>query len=206
MEGADDSDYDSDDEEETIKRKMELVKSQSIGFDPTSIFEKRIQRQLEDDDALNDDDEYGGYDNDGEFGTGFDSMHSNNLNEDGFLIAGRQAGVDVVKEMKSICMDHDITSPIENLRIELNSFKFSQNATFGDCVTGATLAIFDRLNLTADVSGAKLISSFKAELEHWGERLETLCHTTEEEKSVIAAVETAATGGGVLGEVLSRQP
>ena len=115
-------------------------------------------------------------------------------------------GVNVVKEMKSICMEHNISSPIENLRIELNSFKFSQNATFGECVTGAILAIFDRLDLTAETTAAKLIALFKAELAHWGELLEKLCHTMEEEKSVIIAAETAATGGGVVGDLLSKQP
>jgi len=211
----DDSDYDSDDEEEMLKKRaVAVVQAQSIGFDPTDVLQKRMQRQL-DDDVLNEDEfcaEGMGSEDSYRFGSGSfdgsDNHHalSSNLNEDGFLITGRQAGVDVVKEMKSICLDHDTSSPIENLRIELNSFKFSQNATFGECVTGAILAIFERLKLTSDTSPAKLITSFKAELKHWGELLEKLCHTVEEEKSVIIAVETAATGGGVIGDIVGKEP
>jgi translation initiation factor eIF-2B subunit epsilon len=50
------------------------------------------------------------------------------------------------------------------------------------------------------------VSTFKAELNHWGELLEKLCHSVEEEKSVITALEIAATSGGIIGEVLSREP
>jgi translation initiation factor eIF-2B subunit epsilon len=202
----DDSDFDSDDEEEAAKKSRQLVRTQSIGFDPTSLLHNRMQRQIEDD-CLSDeeheeDDDMDGSDRfDGGFGV---SQH--NLDEDGFLITGRQANVDVVKEMKLICLDHEVSSPIENLRIELNSFKFSQNASFGECVTGAMLAIFERLNMTSDFSAAKLVSTFKSELNHWGELLEKLCHTIEEEKSVIMAIETAATNGDATGEVLSREP
>lgn len=208
----DDSDFDSDDEEEAVKKAIKLVQTQSIGFDPTSLFHNRLQRQNEDD-CLSDDDheEDEGFDegNGNRFdggGDGYGGISHHNLDEDGFLITGRQAGVDVVKEMKLICLDHEISSPIENLRIELNSFKFSQNASFGECVTGAMLAIFERLKLTPDVSAAKLVSSFKTELDHWGQLLEKLCHTIEEEKSIIQAIEIAATGGGATGEVLSREP
>eukprot|EP00979_Chaetoceros_neogracilis_P008185 scaffold1810_cov216-Chaetoceros_neogracile.AAC.1 len=126
--------------------------------------------------------------------------------DDGSFIIGRQAGVDVVNVFKDICLEHDVNSDIGNLRIELNSFKFSQNASFGECVTGAMLAIFERLNMTSDISSGKLVSTFKAELNHWGELLEKLCHSVEEEKSVITALEIAATSGGIIGEVLSREP
>jgi translation initiation factor eIF-2B subunit epsilon len=112
----------------------------------------------------------------------------------------------VVNVFKDICLEHDVNSDIGNLRIELNSFKFSQNASFGECVTGAMLAIFERLNMTSDISSGKLVSTFKAELNHWGELLEKLCHSVEEEKSVITALEIAATSGGIIGEVLSREP
>lgn len=199
------SDFDSDDEEEATKKSKELVVTQSIGFDPTTLLHMRMQRQTQDDclsdEEDGDDEDLDASDN---FDDGFGSTNQN-LDEDGFLITGRQAGVDVIKELKLICLDHENSSPIENLRIELNSFKFSQNASFGECVTGAMLAIFERLNMTSDFTAAKLVSTFKSELSHWGELLEKLCFSIEEEKSVILAIETAATSGGTVGEVLSRE-
>lgn len=195
-------DFDSDDEEETSKRALDMVKMQSIGFDPANLFQKRMEQQLEadcvSDNEHEDENECGDEDDEG-FGLGDGP-------DDGSFIIGRQAGVDVVNVFKDICLEHDVNSDIGNLRIELNSFKFSQNASFGECVTGAMLAIFERLNMTSDISSGKLVSTFKAELNHWGELLEKLCHSVEEEKSVITALEIAATSGGIIGEVLSREP
>lgn len=202
----DDDEFDSDDESEAFEKTCDFVRAQSIGFDPTEVFKRRMQRQIDDDELsdheaeqelneLKDDDDYDQF-----------AVDQGNLDEDGFLIAGRQAGVDVVKELRNICLEHDLSSPIDNLRIELNSFKFSQNASFSDCITGVLLAIFDRLKLTNDISVAKLVSSFKAELKNWGELLKKFCHSVEEEKSIITAIETAASIDGPMGTVLSREP
>jgi translation initiation factor eIF-2B subunit epsilon len=201
----DDDEFDSDDESEAQRRACDFVRAQSIGYDPTEVFKRRMQRQL-DEDELSDheaenevnedrDDDYN------EFG-----VDQANLDEDGFLITGRQAGVDVVKELKNICLEHDVSSPIDNLRIELNSFKFSQNASFSDCITGAILAIFERLKLKEDISAAKLVTSFKGELKHWGELLKKFCHSVEEERSIISAIETAAMSEGTVGKILSKEP
>ncbi|GFH48683.1 translation initiation factor eif-2bgamma [Chaetoceros tenuissimus] len=197
-----DSDVDSDDEEDVEKRTKLIIEAQSIGFDPTSVFSQRKQSQLEEDgfsddeadDNKSEDDSEGGFKDDW------------NLDEDGTLITGRQEGVNVIEDLKNICLEHEVTTPIENLRIELNSYKFSQNASFGDCVTGAMLAIFERLDLKAGTGAAGLVTSFKAELKHWGELFEKLCHTVDEEKSLIKAIETAAISGGVVGDVLSKEP
>jgi len=196
----DEDEFDSDDEEESSKRALDMLKMESIGFNPANLFQKRMEQQLEADYVT--DDEYedeSASENDGGFGLGDGP-------DDGSFIIGRQAGVDVVNVFKDICLEHDVSSDIGNLRIELNSFKFSQNASFGECVTGAMLAIFERLNMTSDISAGKLVSTFKEELNHWGELLEKLCHSVEEEKSVITALEIAATSGGIIGEVLSREP
>jgi translation initiation factor eIF-2B subunit epsilon len=88
----------------------------------------------------------------------------------------------------------------------LNSFKFSQNASFSDCITGALLAIFERLKLKEDISATKLVTSFKGELKHWGELLKKFCHSVEEERSIISAIETAALSEGTVGKVLYREP
>jgi translation initiation factor eIF-2B subunit epsilon len=214
----DDSDYDMDDDDSKddgkgaiSKRIEERIKSQSIGYDATDLFRKRMEIQEEMDYFSDDGDSHGAngtlsenVDFDGGFGNSYISQ--NNLDEDGFLITGRQAGVDVVKEMKLICLDHDVSSPIDNLRIELNSFKFSQNATFGDCVSGAMLAVLERTNIVKDITSMKLVASFKNELKHWAELFRKLCHSIEEDKCVISAVESAACGGGIIGDVLTQEP
>ena len=203
--GGDDSDFDSDDEEEIAKRTSELVRTQSIGYDPTTLLHKRMQRQLEEDDLS--ESEYKMEDDDDSDTYGNDYENASDFSDDGDVhITGRQKGVDVVNEMKSFCMEHDESQSFDNLRMELTSFKFSQNAEFGDCVTGAVLAVFERLNITSDISATKLVSSFKNKLGIWGGMLESLCKGVEEEKSIILATERAATGEGVIGEVLSREP
>ena len=199
------NDYDGDDDDNEESKEwnaLEQMKSQSIGYDATPLLQKRMKRQLEADVLIDVD-----HDVDNEEDDDFNSnLAPSNLNEDGQLIYGRQADVDVVKELKLICLDYDFSSPIENLRIELNSFKFSQNATFSDCVSGAILAILERLELTDDISPMKLVASFKKELEAWEELLNKLCRGKEEEISIIKIVEKAATSGGAIGSVLSREP
>jgi translation initiation factor eIF-2B subunit epsilon len=121
---------------------FERIKQQSIGYDPSTMLNKRKLLQEEgdegyisDDNAM-DDEEFEENMDVGDRSNLSSVLSSSNLTGDGVLITGRQRGIDVVKELTSICLEHDDSSPIENLAIELNSFKFSQNATFGDCVTG----------------------------------------------------------------------
>jgi len=224
--GDDDSNYDTDNEdneEGALQAALELVKSQSIGFDPTPLYRKRM-KQLEEGNAEDDffsDDENSDDDMDmGSDGSGFDDMYPGGGDSgmmfgdagggagsmDVEMITGRQRGVDVVKELKSLCLDHEKTSPIENLAIELNSFKFSQNATYSDCVTGAFLAILESMGIEESTTNGDLVTGLKVELEHWGPLFQKICHGMEEEKSLITALETAALGSGVIGDVLSRQP
>ena len=125
---------------------FEHIKQQSIGYDPSSLLKKRKIMQedgdegyLSDDNLVNDDDNDETYDDDEHLSS---TLSSSNMTGDGAFITGRQRGIDVVKELTQICLEHDDSSPIENLAIELNSFKFSQNATFGDCVTGEKLKSF----------------------------------------------------------------
>jgi translation initiation factor eIF-2B subunit epsilon len=206
--------YDEEEDEnehEDFWNAHEQMKAQSIGYDPTMLLQKRMKKQIQDDVLF---DVEHGFNEDEDMSSGYNNTNSNNaamsssnnFNEDGLLIIGRQADVDVVKELKLICLDYDFTSPIENLRIELNSFKFSQNATFSDCVSGAMMAIVERLKLTDDISAAKLVSSFKSELQKWSELLEKLCFGLEEEVSVIKTMEKLATSGGTIGNILSREP
>jgi translation initiation factor eIF-2B subunit epsilon len=116
----------------------DLVKSQSIGFHPKQLFTQRVKLQEEETDQMSEVDEgqasiLSGYDYDDNIEFGAPTP----TNE----VIGRQKGVDVVKELKAICLEYEVTTPVENLAIELNSFKFSQNASYSDCTMAATMAI-----------------------------------------------------------------
>ena len=39
------------------------------------------------------------------------------LDDGGMQITGRQKGVDVVKELRDICLEHETSSPVENPRL-----------------------------------------------------------------------------------------
>ena len=56
----------------------------------------------------------------------------------------------------------DECRPIENLAIdELNSFKFSQNATYCDCATACVLLLLRKMELSPAVSDGRLLSPAK---------------------------------------------
>ena len=190
------------------------IHSQSIGYDTFSLYKKRqfIQQQEgedEDDEYVSDE-----HDDDSEYKNMVEETNKSVLpgavspsHFDGLMITGRSRGVDVVKELKAICMEHDSTSPVENLMIELNGFKFSQNATFSDCVTGAILAVMDRMGLKAGVTTpVKLCELLRKELSHWKALFTKMCISIEEEKSILIALENAAVSGGDVGGVLSKAP
>lgn len=202
-------DDESEDEEE--ESPVEVAKSQSIGYDPSELYKKRLELQEEEDDGFSDDDEPldghfdgGDYPEDGAITFGGDS--SSNFNEHGMLKYGRDKGVDVVKELKAICLEHEMTSPVENLAIEMNSYKFSQNANYSDCTMAATLAILENMAINTGVSAGKLVSALKHQLEHWSPLLQRMSIGMEEEKSIVLALESAATSGGAMGDTLSKPP
>jgi len=97
--------------------------TQTIGFDvdPTNMFMKRMERHIEDDCFSDEEQEEAKMSND-ENENDFNQFENTPTNLDGSTISGRQASVDILKEMKIICLKYEISSPIENLRIELNSF------------------------------------------------------------------------------------
>jgi len=226
--------FDDDDKDETvfdIATPKQRIHSQSIGYDTSSLYKNRQLTQKKE--GLEEDDEYFSDEYDAEFTNIIeDTNNSNNvlprsntsnqnrtdvmlstpastynLDEDGLMITGRSRGMDVVKELKAMCMEHESTSPIENLMIELNGFKFSQNATFSDCVTGAILAVMDRMDLVKGVTTPiNLCEKLRKELQHWISLFTKMCHSIEEEKSILLALENAAVGGGDVGAVLSKAP
>ena len=192
---------DADDEDIHGLTTNALIESQSIGFNPMHLFSSRMKAQEEEADQMSEVDEGQAsilsgddYDDNVEFGA------PTPTNE----VIGRQKGVDVIKELKSICLEYEVGTPIENLAIELNSFKFSQNASYSDCTMAATMAILERLQITKDIKIKKLVDDFTSSLKHWSPLLEKMSIGLDEEKAIILGLEACATGGGEMGEVLSK--
>jgi translation initiation factor eIF-2B subunit epsilon len=73
-------------------------------------------------------------------------------------------------------------------------------------LSGATLALLEKLNIGSSTSAVKLASSFKSKLVKWKWLFKKFCHTHEEEQSIILALEAAAVTPSVIGEVLSTEP
>ncbi|KAK1732435.1 translation initiation factor eIF-2B subunit epsilon [Skeletonema marinoi] len=211
--------YDSDDDEEEKQAEaVELMKSESIGYDMTLLYKKWKKLQMEeeddgfsldgmgsDDDDMDMDDQWA--DDIGDTNT--DANTFSHLDEDGMQITGRQKGVDVVQELRDICLEHETSSPVENLRIELNSFKFSQNATYSDCCKGAMMAVMDKVlegYPDSIPSPGKLVVSLKKALEYWQQLFHSICMGSEEEKAIIHALETMALGSGKAADVLGKEP
>jgi translation initiation factor eIF-2B subunit epsilon len=211
---SDDDREEQEDNETKSKRSAgifaaaEARNSQTVGYSRASYYQQLALWQEEDGDDLSDDDD-----------EMLDSMAGANLDaydtaavtfDDTEIevsaspdIVGRQKGVDVVKELTQICLEYEDTAKIENLAIELNAFKFSQNATYSDCTTAATLAILEKLNIRVGVSDGKLVADFKAKLERWAPLLRKFSIGMEEEKAIVLALETCAIADNAMGEVLS---
>ncbi|KAL7443893.1 hypothetical protein ACHAXM_009550 [Skeletonema potamos] len=211
--------YDSDDDEEEKQADaVELMKSQSIGYDMALLYKKWKKLQMDDEDdgfsleGMESDVDDMDMDNqwDDDVGdTHADTNTVSHLDEDGMQITGRQKGVDVVQELRDICLEHETSSPVENLRIELNSFKFSQNATYSDCCKGAMMAVMDKVleEFPDSVpSPGKLVASLKKTLEYWQQLFRSICMGSEEEKAIIHALETMALGSGKAADVLGKEP
>lgn len=212
-------DSDDEDEEEGLEKMLENLNARSLGFDPTIMYmERKLQQEKGvEGDAFSDeeDNHIVNVDDDGEdyapaaANVAFAESATTSLIMPGASTApryGRQAGVDVVKELKTICLEFETSNPMENLAIELNSYKFSQNATYSDCCMGATLAILDLMDISKGMSDGKLVAGLKSQLEVWGPLLKRLSIGPEEEKAIIVAIEDAAIGKGSIGDVLSTGP
>lgn len=191
-----------DDEDEEIYglTTAEVVQTQSLGFDLSALYISRMKTQAEPSDNLSDIDEGQAsilsgddYDDTIEFGSPMPATD----------VVGRQRGVDVVRELKTICLEYELNTPIENLAIELNSFKFSQNASYSDCTKAAIMAILERLNITEDSKDNKLVKDFKSSLKHWSPLLEKMSIGLEEEKAIILGLESSATNDDEMSRVLS---
>ena len=124
------------------------------------------------------------------------------------FITGRQKGVDVVKELKVLCLEHEKGNSLENLAIELNSFKFSQNASYVDCNHAAVLACYElvesaRGGKSVGVAGG--VGLLKKELASWSALFKKLSPRVDDQIGVIIGLEAICTMGEGLGQVLGGQ-
>lgn len=196
---------DDDDDENSAENFSEVTKSKCIGFNPERMLRERLIRQEEEsDDFSEDEDDMEIMDTDlDKYEDGAVTFVDASAPITPTSIIGRQKGVDVVKELKIICLEYETTSPIENLAIELNSFKFSQNASYSDCTMAATLSILERMDIRKGSSDGKVVSEFKSHLEHWAPLLRKMSIGLDEEKAIIAALERCALMENEMGEYLS---
>jgi len=199
-------DIDSDDEEDDANPLGTLLQLQSIGGDPTEYYKREERRLRARDDELFADDGFSDVDDDEDMSDSENFMAFDDGNvtfgEDPStsasyepMVIGRQKGVDVVKEMTEICMEfNDEAHPIENLAIELNSLKFAQNATYGDCATASVLSLLQKMDISPAMTDSQLLTLLKAKLDKfWTGMLQKLCRGIEEEVAIVKALEHAAT-------------
>ena len=210
----DDDDDDDDDEamkgdnEQRITTNDDAIKSQCIGYNVAHFYLDRVPYQdyKDDDDSFSDEDEYDDHEMghrqyNSDYGDDDDEEDQDNAVQLTFgetapasmTIIGRQDGVDVVKELKLICLEYEGGS-IDNLGIELNSYKFSQNATYADCTMAAIMAVMEKIPVTTKMSDGKLISEFKSSLEQWSSLLTKMCIGVDEEKAIVLGLERCAIG------------
>jgi translation initiation factor eIF-2B subunit epsilon len=150
---------------------------------------------------------FDGFASTGTLGGGGDNGHLDGHDDDDDMVKwGQQRGVDVVAEMKGLCLEHEKSNAISNLAIELNSFKFSQNASFADCSVAALLALLDRLMMDLTASGdgdgddttpippsaGKMVLALQNELEYWQPLFDKFRQSPVEEMAMLKAVESCA--------------
>jgi len=217
-------DHEESEDESRASQSSDNMLSQSIGFDITALRLKRRQAQIkqeqedldeghednfsEDEWEKADEEEYGtrqefesrdsmNYQEEAddnlfdEFG---DNTNTGMLPEDDMVKWGQQRGVDVVGEMKALCMEHEKSNNVSNLAIELNSFKFSQNASFADCSVAAMLAVLERMvqSLPPDAGPGKMALALQVELDYWVPLFVKFRQSSKEELSIIQATENCA--------------
>ena len=92
-----------------------MHESRSIGFDYEMVLE--TEEILHSRFGQGGDDSDGGSEGEDDFFAGDGLQFGTNNNN--ILITGRQKGVDVVKELKNLCLEHDEGASLENLAIEV---------------------------------------------------------------------------------------
>ena len=114
----------------------------------------------------------------------------------------------MVAEFCAICLESEPNHPVDNLAIELNSYKFSQNASYKDVLDGVVRSIFTRTDQSGDIASPALAARWRKQLDYWGPIFAHFCHSPEEEATTLVALErvtTCALADGAEAE-LSRAP
>jgi len=164
-----DFDLAMDSDEEEARRNLELDLDQALQINCFEQEEKRVHRwksyQVEDN--VFDDDRM---DDEGV------SESTSNLN---FNIT--------VKDMVKDGIESG-SATVDNLLLEIKSFKFAQNRTFADCVTAAVAAVLEMTDASS-LSGMALVTDYKNRLSKWGELIKRLCVDSQDQLVMIKAVE-----------------
>jgi len=96
------------------------------------------------------------------------------------------------QELKNLCLEHDEKASLKNLAIELNSFKFSQNATYEDVNCGAVLAVGERVAGSEELdltSTGAVLGAFKKEFTGWNELFKKCCPRNSDQVGIIYGIE-----------------
>ena len=182
----DDTEEDSDEDADPYAL-LGSLEAESIGFDIEKAYQLKmaLQSGVRGMDGVEDDDGGGGGSDDEWIGRGNDEEEFSFDNP----VVGRQKGVDVVKELKDLCLEHGGGS-FQNLSIELNSFKFSQNATYEDVLCGAILNCAERASKSSDVSTlSKALAALKKEMVAWSELFKKCAPRPTDEVGIICGLE-----------------
>ena len=193
-----DADSDSEDEDNDP---MLRVKISSIGYDASDVYKKRLQLYREDEE-----DDFNFSEGDDNLSKGSDRSMDDEIcssqdisttvdDHSSMMIVGRQKGVDVIKELKNLILEHEDEVSIDNLAIELNSFKFSQNASFADCTTATTLAVVEKMQITPDMTDATFVGALKTQLSAYIPLYAKFSHEEADEVAVIDAFENLSLTG-----------
>jgi len=191
-------DLDEDDDEEDKKQFYDRLRQTSFGFDLKLDVQDETDDETDDfsdapaDDGLG---AGGGYDDGlgGEVTFDYDTEIPVYTPED----------ENVVEILKTFCSEFGDTAPIENLAIELNSLKFSHNATYSDCIQASTAVMLENMKITTAMSDINLVQVFKTALKRWGPLFNKLSISTEEERVIIETMESTAYEDTEMGKKLS---
>ncbi|CAM9714743.1 unnamed protein product [Ascophyllum nodosum] len=99
---------------------------------------------------------------------------------------GSEAFHQVVKEM--LMNGHQEGHPLDNLLLEIKSYKFAQNRDFKDCMRPALEVALD-LAGAGTVQGMALVAAVKSQLKHWKPVLSKLIVESGDDVEMIKVVE-----------------
>ena len=71
----------------------------------------------------------------------------------------------------------------------MNSFKFSQNATFTDCTTATTEAVVEKMNIEPGMTDGEFLTALKKELNNYDPLYTKFTHSEEDEMAILDTFE-----------------